>query len=198
MGLKIEYVNGQTSLSEEEMEGLKISSISTRGELDEFEQLNIQKAIEWTLRLKIKPEQLFSEKFITDLHKKMYSDVWKWAGDFRKSEKNIGIKSYNIGIGLKQLLDDGLYWCQNKTYSNEEIAIRFKHRLVSVHCFPNGNGRHSRLMADLIMTKLFNESYFTWGNSSLVKANETREKYINSLKEADNQNYKPLIEFAKS
>lgn len=198
MGLEIKYIVGQTPLSEEELEGLKIHSISTRGELDEFEQLNIQKAIEWTIGKKIKPEQLFSEKFMLDLHKKMYSDVWKWAGSFRNSEKNIGIKSYKIGIELKQLLDDAFYWCQNNTYSNDEIAIRFKHRLVSIHCFPNGNGRHSRLMADLIMEKLFNENYFTWGNSNLIKANELREKYIKSLKEADNQDYKPLIEFAKS
>lgn len=198
MGLKIEYIKGQTTLSEEELEGLKIPSISTRGELDEFEQLNIEKAIEWTMRLKIKPEQLFSEKFTTDLHKKMYSDVWKWAGNFRRSEKNIGIKSYKIGMELKQLLDDVLYWFQNDTYVKEEIAIRFKHRLVSIHCFPNGNGRHSRLMADLILSKLYNVGYFTWGNSSLIKADEMREKYIKSLKEADNQNYKPLISFAKS
>lgn len=198
MGLEIKYIDGQTPLSEEELEGLKISSISTRGELDEFEQLNIEKAIEWTLRLKIKPEQLFSEKFIIDLHKKMYSDVWKWAGDFRKSEKNIGIKSYKIGIELKQLLDDALYWFENNTYSKEEIALRFKHRLVSIHCFPNGNGRHSRLMADLILVKLFSDNYFTWGSGNLVKANEIRERYIKSLREADNQNYEPLIAFAKS
>ena len=197
MGLEIEYVVGQTKLSEEELEGLKIPSISTRGELDEFEQLNIEKAIEWTLSLKMKPEQLFTEKFILNVHKKMYSDVWKWAGSFRKSEKNIGIKSYSISIELKKLLDDALYWFVNKTFSNEEIAIRFKHRIVSIHCFPNGNGRHSRLIADLIMTKLFDKPYFTWGNSNLVKASEVRETYINALQKADNQNYLPLIAFAK-
>ena len=92
--------------------------------------------------LKIKPEQLFTEKFILNVHKKMYGDVWKWAGSFRKSEKNIGIKSYSIAVGLKKFLDDALYWLENKTYSNEEIAIRFKHRIVSILCFPNGNGRH--------------------------------------------------------
>ena len=197
MGLEIKYEVGQTKLSEEELEGLKIPSISIRSELDEFEQLNIEKAIEWTLRLKIKPEQLFTEKFTLDLHKKMYNDVWKWAGNFRKSEKNIGIKSYLIGVALKQLLDDSLYWVENKTYTDEEIAIRFKHRIVSIHCFPNGNGRHSRLFADLIMTKLFNKKYFNWGNSNLVKADKTRETYINALREADNQNFNPLITFAK-
>lgn len=197
MGLEIKYIDGQTPLNDEEIEGLKILSISTRGELDEFEQLNIEKAIEWTMRLKIKPEQLFSEKFVLDLHKKMYNDVWKWAGHFRKSEKNIGVKSYKIGTELKQLLDDALYWHNNKTYPDEEVAIRFKHRLVSIHCFSNGNGRHSRLMADLIMTKLYNENYFSWGGSNLIKASETREQYIKSLREADNYKYEPLIAFAK-
>ena len=197
MGLEIKYVVGQTKLSEEELEGLKIPSISTRGELDEFEQLNIEKGIEWTLGLKIKPEQLLTKKFILNVNKKMYGDVWKWAGSFRKSEKNIGIKSYSIAVELKKLLDDALYWLENKTYSNEEIAIRFKHRIVSIHCFPNGNGRHSRLIADLIMTKLFNKPYFTWGNSNLIKANEIRKTYIKALQEADNQNYKPLMAFAK-
>ncbi len=198
MGLEITYITGQTLLSEEELEGLKIPSITTRGELDEFEQLNIEKAIEWTLRLKVKPEQFFTEKFVLDLHKKMYSDVWKWAGNFRKSEKSIGIKSYNIPVALKQLLDDALYWYNNKTYTNDEIAIRFKHRLVSIHCFPNGNGRHSRLMADLILEKLYQTKYFTWSSSNLVKANEIREKYIKALQQADNQSYESLIAFAKS
>ena len=198
MGLKIEYINGQTALSEEEMEGIKIPSITTRRELDEFEQLNIQKAIEWTFRLKLKPEQLFTEKFVKDLHKKMYSDVWKWAGSFRKTEKNIGIKSYRIGMELKQLLDDALFWFQNNTYEKDEMAIRLKHRIVSIHCFPNGNGRHSRLIADLIMSKLYNEQYFSWGKGNLIKANELRENYIKALREADNQNYQPLIAFAKS
>lgn len=198
MGLEIIYIEGQTPLSEEEMEGLMISSITTRGELNEFEQYNIEKAIEWTLGLKITPKQLLSEKFIKDLHKKMYKDVWKWAGVFRDSEKNIGVKSYKIVVELKNLLDDAVFWFQNNTYSNEEFAIRFKHRLVSIHCFPNGNGRHSRLFADLIMQKLYDRSYFTWGKENLNKANETRKNYIKALQEADNNYFKPLIDFAKS
>lgn len=198
MGLEIKYNIGQTSLSDEEMDGLKISFISNRTELDEFEQLNIEKAIEWTFKLKISAKQLFTEKFIKKLHKKMYSDVWKWAGNFRNSEKNIGIKSYKIAIELKQLLDDALFWIDNKTYTKEETAIRFKHRIVSIHCFSNGNGRHSRLMADLIMIKIYNENYFSWGGENLIKPNQVRKRYINALKKADNQIYKDLIEFAKS
>jgi Fic-DOC domain mobile mystery protein B len=198
MGLNINYIEGQTPLSEDEQEGLKISSITTREELDEFEQLNIEKAIQWTFGKKLKAEQLFSEKFIKDLHKRMYGEVWKWAGTFRTSEKNIGVKSYLIGIELKQLLDDAVYWTQNKTYNSQEIAIRFKHRLVSIHCFANGNGRHSRLMADLIMEKLYNEKFFSWGSNNLVKATETRTAYIKAVKKADQQDLLPLIAFAKS
>ena len=174
MGLELKYEEGQTPLDEEEKEGLKIKSI------------------------KLKPEKILTEKFVKDLHKRMYGDVWKWAGEFRKSKKNIGISWIRIGIELKNLMDDTKYWIENNTYSPDEIAIRFKHRLVSIHCFPNGNGRHSRMMADIIMESIFDEDLFTWHQSKMVKANETRKEYINALRKADNGNVKPLIEFAKN
>jgi Fic-DOC domain mobile mystery protein B len=198
MGLTIEYIDGQTPLNEEEKDGLRILSITTREELDEFEQLNIEKAIQWTFGKKIKTEQLFSEKFIKELHKRMYGDVWKWAGTFRTSEKNLGIKKYLIAIELKQLLDDAIFWKENSVYNPEELAIRFKHRLVSIHCFANGNGRHSRLMADLIMEKLYSNNFFSWGSTNLVKATETRSNYIQAVRKADNNDIEPLILFAKS
>ena len=174
MGLEFDYKDGQTPLDEEEKEGLKIKSITTQGELDEFEQLNIEKAVEWTIHSKFKLEKFLTEKLVKGLHKRMYGDVWKWAGEFRKIEKNIGIP-----------------W-------TEEIAIRFKHRIVSIHCFPNGNGRHSRMMADIIMESIFGNKIFSWHQSNMVKANETRNQYIKALREADNGNFKQLIEFAKN
>ena len=198
MGLELLYGEGQTPLDEDEKEGLKIKTITTQGELDEFEQLNIEKAVEWTINANLKPEKILTEKFIKDLHKKMFGDVWKWAGEFRKSEKNIGISWTQIGIELKNLLDDTKYWIENKTYSPDEIAIRFKHRIVSIHCFPNGNGRHSRMMADIIIESIFEKEIFTWHQSNMVKADKTRKKYINALREADNGSVKPLIEFAKN
>ena len=198
MGLEFDYKDGQTPLDEEEKEGLKIKSITTQGELDEFEQLNIEKAVEWTIHTKLKPENILTEKFIKDLHKKMYGDVWKWAGEFRRTEKNIGITWTKIGIDLKNLLDDAKYWVENKTYSPEEFAIRFKHRIVSIHCFQNGNGRHSRIMADIIMESIFGKEIFTWHQSNMVKADEIRKEYINALRKADNGNITPLIEFAKN
>ena len=198
MGLELLYGEGQTPLDEDEKEGLKIKTITTQGELDELEQLNIEKAVEWTIHANLKPNKILTEKFVKDLHKRMYGDVWKWAGEFRRTEKNIGIPWIQIGVELKSLLDDTKYWIENKTYSPEEIAIRFKHRIVSIHCFPNGNGRHSRTMADIIMESIFKKEIFTWHQSNMVRANETRKEYINSLKEADNGNINPLIEFAKN
>lgn len=198
MGLNLKYADGQTPLDEDEKEGLKIKSITAQKELDEFEQLNIEKAVEWTIHANLKPEKILTEKFIKDLHKKMYGDVWKWAGEFRKSDKNIGIKWTQIGVELKSLLDDSKYWIENKTYLPEEIAIRFKHRIVAIHCFPNGNGRHSRMMADIIMESIFGKEIFSWHKSNMVKADETRKNYIVALREADNGNINSLIEFAQN
>ena len=198
MGLDLKYADGQTPLDEDEKEGLKIKSITTQKELDEFEHLNIEKAVEWTIRANLKPEKILTEKFIKDLHKKMYGDVWKWAGEFRKSDKNIGIKWTQIGIKLKDLIDDTKYWLENKTYPPKEIAIRFKHRIVAIHCFPNGNGRHSRMMADIIIESIFGKEIFSWHKSNMVRADETRKEYIIALREADNGNIKPLIKFAEN
>ena len=198
MGLNLGYADGQTPLSEAEKHGLKIKTITTHGELDEHEQRNIEKAIEWTIHNNPSAKQILSEQFIEDLHRKMFSDVWEWAGIFRRSEKNIGIPWITIGIELRQLLDDTKFWIENDIYPADEIAIRFKHRLVHIHCFPNGNGRHSRVMADIIIDSIFNLEIFTWHHSNMVKADDVRAKYIAAIKEADRGNIGPLIEFARN
>ncbi len=197
MGLNLQYEIGQTPLSEEEKEGLLIPSISIREELDEHEQLNIEAALAWILRSRFKTEKILTEDFIKQLHKKMFGKVWRWAGSFRKSEKNIGVSWIYIGLELRNLLDDARFWIENKTYPPDEIAIRFKHRLVSIHCFPNGNGRHARLMADILIEKVFGQPVFSWHHSAIVKADEVRRKYIFAIREADKGNIMPLIDFAK-
>jgi Fic-DOC domain mobile mystery protein B len=198
MGLEIEYIEGQTPLDEDEKEGLLIKSITTRGELDEFEQFNIEKAIQWTLGKKWKPEYILSEDFVKELHRRMFKEVWSWAGEFRKTNKNISVDKYQIGVTLKQLIDDGLYWLKNKTYSDEEFAIRFKHRIVKIHCFPNGNGRHSRLIADIIISQIFGKPVFTWNSTNLNNKGETRSNYLTAIRLADIGDIKPLINFAKT
>lgn len=198
MGLNLEYLPGQTPLDEEEIEGLLIPTIATRGELDEFEQHNIEQAIEWTLKRSFKPQQIFTEAFVREVHHRMYGDVWAWAGDFRKTEKNIGIDKWKIGPELKYLLDDTIYWTENNVYAPDEIAVRFKHRIVSIHCFPNGNGRHSRLMADIIAEKLFKQPVFTWGAANLVQQGDARSNYLTAVRAADAGDIAPLMAFARS
>ncbi|MDP2722719.1 MAG: mobile mystery protein B [Bacteroidales bacterium] len=197
MGLDFQYIDGQTPLCEEEKKGLLIKSITTRRELDELEQLNIEQAVEWTLNNKFVKEKILSEEFIKTVHKKMFGDVWKWAGTFRKSEKNIGVDWIRIGVELRILLDDTKFWVEYKTYHPDEIAIRFKHRLVNIHCFPNGNGRHSRLMADIIIESVFGREVFTWNNSNLVKPDNARKEYIDSIRKADIGIIDPLLEFSR-
>lgn len=200
MGLNLTYASGQTPLDEEEKEGLKILTITTKGELDEFEQKNIEQAVLWTIGKKISADQLLSEQFLQSLHKRMFDEVWKWAGKFRKTEKNIGIDSWKIQTELRQLLNDTLFWVEHKSFSEDEIAIRFKHKLVSIHCFPNGNGRHSRLMADLIAEKIFNQKPFAWAQSHSILSQESdsRSIYLMALKKADKGEVTNLINFARS
>jgi Fic-DOC domain mobile mystery protein B len=189
VGLNYKPDIGQTQL---DPEGLLIPTVSVKSELDAFEQLNIEKAIKWTLRIRLKKEELLSEKFIKRLHKQMFGEVWEWAGNFRLTEKNIGITRTQIPMQLKILLDDCLWWIEHETYSPDEIALRFKHRLVSIHCFANGNGRHSRLMANLLVGKIFDLPFFTWQKGG------GRNQYISSLKAADLNNFGPLLAFARS
>jgi Fic-DOC domain mobile mystery protein B len=198
MGLGFDDIEGQTPLDEDENEGLRIPTIATRGELDEFEQHNIEKAIQWTLSRSFKPEMVFTEDFVRKLHQRMYSDVWTWAGEFRKTNKNIGTDKWQIATELRSLLDDLRYWHDHNTYPHDEIALRFKHRLVSIHCFANGNGRHSRLMADIINEKIYKRPKFTWGEAGLSGEGDVRTSYLQALKAADNGDYNLLLSFARS
>ena len=198
MGLILDNQPGQTPLDEDEKEGLLITTIINRSELDEFEQKNIEEAIQWTLGRKLKPTTLFSEAFILQLHYRMYGQVWAWAGSYRKTNKNIGVDKWQIPVAIKTLLDDVLFWVNNQTMSPETIAIHFKHRLVSIHCFANGNGRHSRLMADLIISKVYGQTEFSWGSDNPKEADLQRDQYLQALRAADKGDMSLLMDFAKS
>lgn len=198
MGLELEYGDGQTPLDQNELLGLKTPSITTKGELDEMEQNNIEEAQLWLLGRKLTYQQILSPNFITSLHKRMYGNVWNWAGELRKINKNLGIPFYQIPSELKQLLDDTQFWIENNTFHPDEIAIRFKHRIVSIHCFSNGNGRHSRLMADILIEKIFKQALFTWGMSDLSAENNARSNYLKAIKLADKHAYSELLKFARS
>lgn len=186
--------DNSTPLTEEEKQELRAKWVTTRAELNELETQGIAEAEIWLLKKNKK--DILSENFIRTLHKKMFGNVWKWAGKFRTSERNIDVAPYEISSKLKILLDDTIFWIENKTYPEKEIAVRFHHRLVQIHPFPNGNGRISRLMADLIMRKQGKEN-LNWGTGNLTEISELRKRYIAALQEADKGNYTQLIEFVK-
>jgi len=194
--MTIDYPEGATPLEPDETEGLLLTHITTRAELDRWEHDNISQAYLWAERLK--KTDFFNEDFICLLHKKMFGNVWKWAGNFRKSNKNIGINWQEIAVELKKLCDDAKAWTEFKTFTPDEFAVRFHHRLVCIHPFPNGNGRHARLMADLILEKIFKKPVFTWGSASIIKQGETRKRYIEALKAADDHDYFLLMKFVRS
>lgn len=133
MGLNITYLDGQTPLEEDEKEGLLIKTISLKSELDEFEQQGIEKANEWLLRRKFSTEQILTERFIKLLHNNMFGEVWKWAGEFRRTNKNIGVDKYLIPSEIRKLMDDCYFWINSNSFSNDEIAVRLSHRIVSIH-----------------------------------------------------------------
>lgn len=185
---------GATPLDPNEMAGLVFKHIQTRGQLDELEQVNIQAGMKWLMRQK--KADPFTEQFVCELHKRLFGQVWDWAGSFRKTGKNIGCDAIQIGIELRNLLDDARYWVEHDTYPAKELAARFHHRLVAIHPFPNGNGRHSRIMADVVLTIAMGEKPIDWsGGQSLQAMSEQRKKYISALRAADKGDYEPLFKY---
>jgi Fic-DOC domain mobile mystery protein B len=190
----MEYPDGATPLDPDEMEGLRFKHVSTRGELDQLEQANIVEGMQWLK--KQKTPDVLTEGFVCDLHKHLFGKVWKWAGRFRSTEKNIGVDPIQISIQLRQLLDNAQYWLNNNTYPAKELAARFHHQLVFIHLFPNGNGRHARIMADAVLTKLMNEPVIDWaGGHKLESMNERRDQYIAALRAADGHEFSELLNF---
>ncbi len=189
--------DGATPLDPDEMDGLKLKHITTRAELDRWEQENIADGMAWLGRRK-KSTDTLTEDFIRKLHIKMLSKVWSWAGRFRRSGKNIGVDWSMTPMQLQYLLGDVQYWIENDIYEADEIATRFHHRLVYIHLFPNGNGRHARLMADTLLTEVLGKKPFSWGDANLNRDGDIRRRYIDALRAADSQNYELLLNFVRS
>lgn len=191
----MEYPEGATPLDPDEMEGLKFKHVTTRGELDHLEQGNIQTGLQWLGRSRDK--DILDELFVRELHKRLFGEVWTWAGTFRKTGKNIGVDPEQIAVKLRMLLDDARYWIDNRIYPPEEIAVRFHHQLVYIHAFPNGNGRHARIIADALLTKTLDKKPIDWaGGHDLQTMGTRRKEYIAALRAADRGDYELLFAFA--
>lgn len=191
-----DYPDGATPLDPDEIEGLIPTHIVNRDQLNELEQENITQARIWLDTAKFK--KINTDVNLRKLHKQMFSNVWKWAGIFRKTEKNIGVDPLHIAVDLRNLCDDVDAWIEHKSYPADEIAVRFHHRLTQIHPFPNGNGRHARLATDVLLRKQLGEKPFSWGSGSIENVSDTRTAYIDALREADKDNYQPLMRFVRS
>jgi Fic-DOC domain mobile mystery protein B len=190
--MKFDYAPGATPIDPNEVAGLIPSHITLQRELNEFEEANILVAVQW-LGSQRRGDPLDSE-FVYHVHHRMFDRTWRWAGQARLTDKNIGVPSYEISTRLRQMLDDVHAQIEHRSYAPVEIAARYHHRLVAIHVFPNGNGRHARLMTDQLLMK-FEVSRFEWGRGSLTTATETRARYIAALKVADAGDYAPLLAF---
>lgn len=193
-GPLLPHDDASTPLTDEEREGLKLSFVTTRGDLNAAEQQNILQAELWACKRK---HDVLDRRFLNDLHGKMYGNVWTWSGRYRKNGKNIGVDAYHIQTDLQELIENVGYWIENRTITADEIAARFHHQLVYIHAYPNGNGRHARLAADLLLKEM-GRPRFTWGRENLRDTGAARSKYIDGLRAADNCDYGPLLEFVRS
>ncbi|WP_186096795.1 mobile mystery protein B [Burkholderia gladioli] len=196
MALDLDVQDGQTPLDPDELAGLIPTHLETKADLNDWEQTNILAAVKWLRRARNK--DVLSEGFCRDLHEKMFGETWKWAETFRQSDKNIGCDWTQVAVQCRNLFEDAKTWIEFGVYPPDEIAARFHHKLVWIHPFANGNGRHARLMADGLLGSM-KQPAFTWGNGgSLVKADEVRARYLTALRAADNRDYSLLLAFVRS
>jgi Fic-DOC domain mobile mystery protein B len=185
-----------TPLTPDERAALVPSYVTLRSELNEIEQIGIDRADEWAFGRR--RGDVLDEDFLCGLHKRMFGDVWAWAGEIsNETGRNIGLDTWEISPALRQLLSDVRYWIDNTTFAPDEIAARFHHRLVSIHPFPNGNGRLSRMAADLLIVQLGGQR-FSWGRGNLVAISDLRKRYADALRAADGQVIAPLLAFVRS
>lgn len=195
MGFK--YAVGATPLDPDEAAGLVPTHITAQYDLNAWEQANILQGARWASRQK--KRALLDEGFVRDLHRKMFDQTWQWAGTFRRSNKNIGVEWTQVSLKLRDMLDNTSYQIEHQVFSPDEIVIRFHHQLVWIHAFPNGNGRHARLMADLLAMRL-GLPRMTWGGGSLAltSVSEVRQQYLMALRAADQGVFDALIRFARN
>ena len=195
--MEFQYAPGATPLDPDEGAGLVPSHITTQADLNAWEQANILQAVRWVARQK--KRDLLTEGFVRDLHRRMFDQTWKWAGTFRQSNKNIGVDWTQVAVKLRNLLDNTRFQIDHKVFEPDELVVRFHHQLVWVHAFPNGNGRHARLMADVLAQQL-GRPRMTWGGADveLVSMGTVRDRYLKALREADQGQWSALIAFARS
>lgn len=193
--MDFEYAPGATPIDPDEALGLIPIHITTQADLNAWEEMNIVEGANWIKRQKI--TQSLNEGLVRELHHRMFNQTWLWAGTFRKSAKSIGIDWSQIAVALRNLLNNTTYQIEHQTMSIDEIAVRFHHQLVLIHAFPNGNGRHARLMADALIMSLGGKRFSWGGNKPIETLGTTRQSYLSALRAADNGHLDSLMQFAR-
>lgn len=188
--------DGQTPLKADEADGLIPSWVATRADLNQVEQENIVRALRWLDDRRPRAADILSEPFVRQLHEQMFKDVWKWAGRYRVTNKNIGVDRALVVDEIGKLLANATYWVENDVFPADEIAVRLHHGLVAIHPFADGNGRHTRLAADSLVESL-GGTPFSWGSGMAGDPVELRRHYIETLRAADGGDIAPLLEFAR-
>jgi Fic-DOC domain mobile mystery protein B len=193
--MEFQYAAGATPLDPDEAAGLVPTHITTQADLNAWEEANILQGDHWASRQK--KRNLLDEGFVRELHRRMFDKTWRWAGTFRSSNKNIGVNWTQIAVKMRNLLGNTQYQIEHKVFDPDEMAVRFHHQLVWIHAFPNGNGRHARLMTDMLVMQL-GQPRFTWGGASLATTGDVRNRYLVALRAADQGQFEPLIHFARN
>ncbi len=195
MGGRFQFPKGATPL--DDISGLKLSWVQQLRDLNRAEAENISQAQKKYLEKSIDdPSKWFNPTFLRKIHMTMFGDVWDWAGRWRKSITNIGIKPQFIPMKLSELCAQVISWgtgSAKMTYL--ERSARIHHQLVSIHPFENGNGRFSRLVADRYLLA-YRCTHPIWP-SHLGINGEIRDRYILSLKAADRGDYLPMIQLMR-
>lgn len=179
----------------DDISGLKLDTSKqyTLQEVYLYEAKNITRAtIKYFSKTPDKKIAPFSFEWFLILHQEMFGDVWDWAGKLRQVELSIGVQAYLVSTELKKLVDDLAFWDEHKTFSVIEISARLHHRAVQIHPFKNGNGRWSRMLANIYL-KQNGLNPTKWNEDLLSKENPHRDDYIQALKFADDRDYSQLI-----
>jgi len=195
--LELHEPSGATTLTPDELLGLKAKHITNRAELNELEGANIVEGLTW-LERRPKSFDVLTDDAAREVHKRLFGKIWDWAGVYRLTEKNIGVPVWNISTEMRACLDDACYWRENGTYEPLEAAARLHHKLVWIHPFANGNGRWARIMADTYLARIDEDIFLDWsGGGTLTADSDHRARYITALRAADRYEFRPLVEFVE-
>ena len=144
--------------------------------LQDVTETQLAAALDGSLTL----DDLLNDYFLRDLHTQLYGDIWMWAGRWRQYEVNIGVAPEHIAVELRSAMGNiGYRWERAADWTPRELGVAVHAEAVRVHPFTDGNGRTTRLLADLVFIAAQDpaELQYDW--------NIDKRGYIEHLREFD-------------